>query len=98
MLLRIRERGWRPLQDTLDYVLWCPRSYNVVADHAVNVTLDEEKSWTKLENVHLPEDAQLRLCVDGGLRRKGDAAAGMAVFLFEGGRYTLVARGGLFLG
>ena len=32
------------------------------------------------------------------MRRKGDAAAGLALFLFEGGSYILLARSGLTLG
>ena len=99
MLLSIRQLGWRPLRDALDYLLWSPREFNTVADHAVNVTLDCQESWTKVEDLAALSGESLRLCVDGGLCRKGDAAAGLTLFsVTSDGRYKLRARKGVLLG
>ena len=82
-ILKLHHLGWRPMQDALDCVLWSPREFNTVADHAVNVTLDSHQSWACSDNARLQvafgSDCFLRLCVDGGLRGNGEAAAGLAL-------------------
>ncbi len=88
LLLRLRSLSWKPLHSALDFVIWAPREFNSVADHAVNATLDTGESWSrKHESLHSAlkrERTCMKLCVDGGLRRNGStpaiAAAGFALF------------------
>ena len=80
-------------------MLWSPREYNCVADHAVNVTLDSQTSWSRMEELQIHTGACLRLCVTGGVRENGDAAVGLALYQSEPeGQYKMLARRGLFLG
>ena len=98
--------GWLPLRGVDPYILWSPREYNIVADHAVNATLDEKRSWIVRSEQELTtairRKQNIRVCVDGGLRRDGQAAAGIAMFAAELGpdgrfAYTLLLRQGRLL-
>ena len=42
---RLADCGWLPIRDNLALVIWSPREYNLVGDHAVNACLDEGKSF-----------------------------------------------------
>ena len=90
-----------PLHDSLDYVVWAPREFNTVADHAVNVALDTGGSCKWVEESVSKNDwpqGRFRLCVDGGLRDNGQAAAGLALFLFQSdGTYGPLRREGKIL-
>ena len=86
-MLKLHNSYWRPICDSLDLVLWAPREFNTVADHAVNATLDTGQSWARpVEEGELAQAFQtgslVRLCVDGGLRRNG-AAARVALYQYE---------------
>ena len=98
--------GLRPLGAKEDLVIWTPREYNTVADHAVNCALDLETSWSRSDNDLLAQamlsGRSLRLSVDGGKRSATQAAIGLALFSVEivtGGvaKYTLLARSGKLL-
>ena len=84
-------------------MIWDPRKYNTYADHAVNCALDQNRSWELGDDEQISwamsNRLNLRLCVDGGLRGDGQAAAGMAIFAYspQGGR-SLLYRAGQTLG
>ena len=86
-----------------DLVLWSPREYNTVADHAANAAMDEHRDWEIFDEGHiasaLQSNCNLRLCVDGGRRNEAEGALGFALYsavLGECGTYTytLLARRG----
>ena len=98
--------GRLPLRDAQDFIIWAPREYNAVADHAANATMDAQESWTRC-NMPALADAlllgqNLRLCLDGGRRSSEQAALGLALYSVTGisnGRatYTVIARRGHLL-
>ena len=49
MLLGLLELGFKPFQDTADFVILSPRCSNTVADHAVNATMDHGESWWRMD-------------------------------------------------
>ena len=57
---------------------WSPREYHAVADHAVDACLDEGKSFEIGSPSNVQQDVgqhvNLRICVDGGVRKNGSAA------------------------
>ena len=77
-------RRWLPIQNLADYIIWAPREYNTVADHAANATMDLKASWSIVNDVlleqALADNANLRLCVDGGRRNQHLASIGMALY------------------
>ena len=85
MLFSLAHCGWAPLRDELAFVLWSPREYNTVADHAVNASFDEGRSWEAGSRSDMQQairqHANLRICVDGGMRGNGTAAVGMVVYV-----------------
>ena len=105
-LKRLLGLGRLPLRDAQDFIIWGPREYNTVADHAANATMDAQQSWTRC-NMPALADAlllgqNLRLCLDGGRRSSEQAALGLALYSVTGissGRatYTLIARWGHLL-
>ena len=93
----------RPLTDTSDFIIWEPRRYNNMADHAANVALDLGSDWERCEHSALQEaracKANLRLCVDGARRGNSSAAGGMALMAYyQGGRREVIFRSGKLLG
>ncbi len=72
------------MRDTLDPVFWSPREFNGVADHAVNATMDMQKSWERVDQSRLEQASaskcNLRLCIGGGLRSSRVAAIGLALY------------------
>ena len=99
--------GWRPLSDSHELVLWSPREFNTVADHACNATMDSGQSvWFRgdrdtLKNV-LRAGSNLRMCVDGGRRSQTKGAIGFAIYCLRGDcsndcSYQLLLRGGKLL-
>ena len=106
-LLYLYAHGLRPLHDAADMVIWAPREFNAVADHAVNCALDEGCSFSRCDNTALAQallaGANLRLSVDGGRRSATQAAIGIALFAAtptDSGvaTYRLLARSGKLLG
>ena len=104
MLLKLRAMGYRPINDMSDFVIWSPRDWNPVADHAVNATMDAgNKSWGR-GNTHATTEAlrqglNLRLCVDGGRRSIRQGAMGFAMYHASGSSpnrcsYKILLRGG----
>ena len=96
----------RPVEAHADLVIWTPREYNTVADHAANCAMDLETSWSRSDNTLLAQallsGSSLRLSVDGGRRSATHAAIGLALFAVDvenGGvaKYTLLARRGKIL-
>ena len=94
------------MSSTSDFILWSPRELNTVADHAVNASLDQRRSWSSPEETNLQRDtlkgANFRLCVDGGLRSGHAGAMGMALYVatkVPGGpfQYEVVLRKGELL-
>ena len=105
-LLRLHALHWNPMKCSCDFVVWSPREYNVVADHAANAAMDEERDFSVecLEAIGeaLAQKMNLRLCVDGGRRSETQGALGFALFtaqLTESGcyKYTVLARKGKLL-
>ena len=87
-------------------VLWSKREYNTVADHAVNAWMDCRESWTQVCDAELesitPGTANVRVCVDGGIRKHNLGALGIAIYassVLDGAArsYELVARQGILL-
>ena len=105
-ILRDLHRRWMPMQDTSDYIVWSPREYNSVADHAVNASMDSLASWSITEDASIDQalanNTNLRLCVDGGRRNQQLAGIGMALYAAiceqDGSyRYQLLGRHGMIL-
>ena len=66
------------------------------------MTLDSRQFWFSSDSARLQEafgsDCFLRLCVDGGLRGNGEAAAGFALYSWSRpSKYTALVRQGEFL-
>ena len=82
--LHLQELKIAPIRDTFDYILWSPRQFNTVADHAVNATMDWKRDWLVADEVGIADavscKSNIRLAVDGGVRRAGAAAIGIALF------------------
>ncbi len=106
MLLRCFGLGFRPITDILDPVIWSPREYNGVADHAANASMDLSCSWERVDEAAMRQafnsKSNLRLCVDGGLRSRSVAATGLALYearLDQAGlyQYHLLSRKGRIL-
>ena len=87
------------IRSTMEIIVWSPREYNTVADHAVNATMgatDEGEgncSWVDdyALKAALEDNVNLRLCVDGGVRGSIIAAIGFCLYAArrnERGRYT----------
>ena len=98
--------GLRPVHDSTDLIIWSPREFNTVADHAVNAALDSKSTWTRCDEDLLADalldGKSLRLCLDGGRRCETRAAIGLALYSVECSgsgiaTYTLLARRGRLL-
>ena len=48
-LLHLSSLSWEPQNDASDMIVWSPRSFIAVADHAVNATLDEQQDWWRVD-------------------------------------------------
>ena len=95
MLLWLSQNGWRPKRDTDDIITWAPRRYNVVADHLANAAMDGKCDWMWEDTSKIiatyAHGLQLKVCVDGGLRRSsGDASMAVAIFVAQDGIYVPV--------
>ena len=70
-LCQLHSLGLKPVRDRMDYIMWAPREFNIVADHAVNATMDAGESWDRAGTwpfiCRTRQQFNLRLCVDGGL-------------------------------
>ena len=95
------------MHDRQDLIVWSPREFNAVADHAVNAALDSSSTWTRCDNELLADalidGRSLRLCLDGGRRSQSQAAVGLALYAVEcdeGGiaECKLLVRRGMVLG
>ena len=98
--------GQRPVHDRQDLIIWSPREFNTVADHAVNAALDSQSTWTRCDNDLLADalidGRSLRLCLDGGRRSESQAAVGLALFAVERdgsgmAKYKLLVRRAMVL-
>jgi hypothetical protein len=81
-LLCMYDAGWRPprLQD--DPVAWMARSNNKVADGLADLTMDQERSWTRAYTISLkPLESNLVIQTDGGRRSATCAAASLVIGL-----------------
>ena len=106
-ILTLHIHGFRPISVTQDFVIWSPREFNSVADHAVNATMDENRpSWGRGRTSDLKraiqEKASLRVCIDGGRRSSSLGALGFAVYAMNSHadaatKYRVVLRGGKLL-
>ena len=105
-LLRLHSLQVKPLTDQSDLVLWSPREFNTIADHAANAAMDERRDWEVFDEGHIATALQgncnLRLCVDGGRRSAAEGALGFALYSADLGdcgtyTYTLLARRGQLL-
>ena len=101
-LLKLYSMGCRPLSDSQDFVLWSPREFNVVADHACNASMDTGRlSWYSGDKPALKSalraGSNLRVCVDGARRSHTKGALGFAIYCFTSGTYRLLLRGGRLL-
>ena len=102
---RLAQRGWRPIADELDMLIWLPREYHTAADLAANITMDASASWEEVDTARLKSAilrrSSLRICIDGGRRSENAAALGIAVYSYcmtaGVAEYTLLARGGQYL-
>ena len=73
--------GWRPPRECDDMVLWHRRDWNIRADHLVNFTMDERKSWYQcfpFEPADL-ERCNLTIHTDGGTRANSCSAAAWCI-------------------
>ena len=101
-LFNLLEKGWRPIADISDLVLWDARNFNTTADHAANCALDLGQPWERSnrENIELSIEvkANIRLCFDGARRGGGQASAGIAIFAYlpRGGTILLYRAGCIF--
>ena len=72
--LHIFADSWMPRLDVGEIVQWAPRKYNTVADHLVNVAMDCQSDWlwedAGLAHIAKSDNARIKICVDGGLRRQ----------------------------
>ena len=105
-LERLACSGYSPLADESDYVLWSPREFNIVADHAANASMDSLSTWSALDGPGLADmrssGSNIRLCVDGGRCDQQTSAIGVALYLCMRGpcgnyQYKVVARKGVWL-
>ena len=93
----------RPVTDSSDFIIWDPRRFNTMADHAANVSLDSHDDWDRSDLEALSQarahNANLWLCVDGARRGSGGFAAGLTLLAyFPDGRRQLLYRSGKLLG
>ena len=95
------------MNDSQEFVVWSPREFNTVADHACNATMDCGKSvWHRADSDRLKTalrtGSNLRVCVDGGRRSHTKGAIGFAIYCLKGDcsndcSYQLLLRGGKLL-
>ncbi len=83
-ILALSHLGLQPLLDFMDLLLWSPRRFNPVADHAANASMDSNISWFRVDGDLLSKEvansSNLRLCIDGGRRSDTCAALGLALY------------------
>ena len=103
-ILILHNHGFRPISVSEDFVIWSPREFNSVADHAVNATMDQ--SWGRGRTSDLKKAIQekvfLRVCIDGGRRSSSLGALGFAMYAMSSQadastKCRLVLRGGKLL-
>ena len=84
-ILELRRLEWLPLHNGLDYILWAPREFNAVADHAVNATMDCGSSWEIGDARELSKAVRnrriCRICSDGGVRSEQLSAIGFVIMV-----------------
>ena len=94
--------GFRPRQDTTNFIEWDSRDLNTYADHAANLALDLGTEWEKKNDAAIAEakseKASFLLCCDGAFRKGGSSAAGVAFFSYIGGTRTLLLIAGRPMG
>jgi hypothetical protein len=95
---------WKPRTEITPLIEWDPRSWNTLADHAANATLDGGADWTQYCDSRQDPGIELgavnlRLCFHGALRGDGSSSAGFALLAYssDNGETTLF-RGGRLLG
>ena len=93
-LFDVSMSGWRPKRDIDPILIWSPREYNTPADHLVNAAMDTGTDWSWINQgvLRAAKVGTVRLCVDGGLRKRhhGEHRGGLgcAAFLrFPNGSY-----------
>ena len=84
-------------------VIWDPRCFNAVADHAANAAMDLGRAWKVTDDEALVEararKANCRILFDGAMRGDGTGAGGMAVIAYyPGGRREILCRAGVLFG
>ena len=92
--------GWRPRLDEEAFIEWDPRELNSVADHAANAAFDFGADWDRIgiENTILTTSRWWRVTMDGASRGDGTAAAGIAIYCYEGpAKAQVVDRAGRVL-
>ena len=104
-LVAILDRGWTPPRLWHDPFLWYRRRHNVIAEHLVNYTIDEGRTWSKALEWPFPgmsiTDCNLVAHSDGGTR--AGRCSGLAWIVEAGCRaddgwtFLPIAMGGTYV-